>query len=104
MISFNFKVGKSFLENDHRITIPRASKAQLEKQGLDEDNVAIVCPDGFTMAGRIYYSTSSWGPYYQLECRNGYGGDPLTRLKIGQLLKVEIKRIDTQVVVKLRLA
>lgn len=97
MISFRFKVGNAFLNYLHRpITIPKSqvSYKDIEAEQLHSDNVRVICPNGERMAGGIIYATAGYGPYYQIKIE-GKENDPLTRLKIGEVLNVVIERIGS---------
>jgi hypothetical protein len=105
-IDFRFKVGKAFQNSNRRpITVPRTqvNYALLEKEMQDmDDKLAIICPDGARISGYMYSGTSSRGQYYQIEM-HGYENDPLSRLKMGAWLNVEVMRIDSQVQINLTL-
>jgi hypothetical protein len=104
VISFEFTVNQSVLGYPNRpITIPKRLYGRLEQEILrDEDDIVVVCPDGTPMTGYIHSSTAGYGPYYQIRVRRGYPGDPISQLRIGRPITVEIERIRNEVHVKLR--
>ncbi len=102
MVQFPFRVNKSFRRYvRHPITVRMGVLAQLLAEGLDEDDVSIIAPDGQQFSGAIYHSHNNHCEYYQIVVRGGYHGDTLSQSPIGLPLSVEISRTGGRVLVRL---
>mgnify|MGYP001159379590 CR=1 FL=1 len=107
MISFFFKVNKSFLEyTNHPITIPRENNSQLIKEvyggnGRRTIPVHITPPEGRNLAGEIYYGVSGYGGYYQIKALGDYPGYYLGDLQIGNVVFITINMAGNKTVVKI---
>ena len=101
MISFTFKINKSFLQNpSHPITIPKSSVDYKIINAMDKaltDSV-IVCPDSTKIKGRIYSGMAGYGPYFQIQMQ-GYSRDPLFQLEKKELLLVQIQNTDNKTII-----
>lgn len=102
MVQFEFTVGNAFRNSAyHPITIPKRHYGDLVRQGLDQDDVAIVGPDGQPFTGQIYRGIAGWGEYFQIRARNGHVRDELARLQLDQVLLVNISEWHGRVRVQL---
>jgi hypothetical protein len=104
MVRFKFRVNSSFLGYPHRpITVPRGQVdyGVFDSEGLDADNLRVICPEGERMSGRVVYSKAGYGPYYQIKIY-GAQNDPLSRLQFGQSLIVEIEKVRELVEIRLK--
>ncbi len=94
MISFNFKVNKSFLDNrSHPITIPKSEVdyEKIKNLNVESSPVTIICHDSSKLSGKIYRGVAGYGLYYQIRM-NGYAGDPLYEIGLGKKLNVQIQK------------
>jgi hypothetical protein len=104
MVKFPFRIGKAFLDYRwHPITIPKAHYKRLEQEGLAVDSVSIDSPFGATH-GKIYYGRAGYGPFYQIQMHRGNTHDPMTEFKLGQIIAVELEKVEKLVSVALRIA
>ena len=104
MVKFPFRIGKSFLDYRwHPITIPKAYYKQLEQERLAVDSVLIDSPFG-TTHGKIYYGRAGFGPFYQIQMDGGHTHDPMMEFKLGQIIAVELERVEKLIRVTLRIA
>jgi hypothetical protein len=101
MISFIFRVNKSFLEySAHPITVPNSKTKLLIKEiygGMGERNQEIkILPPGSRriLDGHIYYGVTNDHPYYQIKVLGSYPSDYFGHLKIGKSLLVKIEKQD----------
>jgi hypothetical protein len=97
MQRFNFKVNSSFLSwPSHPITVPKTQidYLKLEKEGLDQGTLRVVCPDGTTVSGDMYSGTAGYGPYYQIRMVVPQNHSVL-KLPIGSRLSVELERVNS---------
>lgn len=107
MITFFFKVGKSFLKySNHPITIPREHYKCLEREiysgsGKRTIFVRISPPKGRLLDGEIYYGVASYGPYYQIKVLGAYPSDYFGDLQIGEILGVTIQDSEGEVKIKI---
>jgi hypothetical protein len=101
-LKFPFTVNSTFQRySSHPITIPKIHHDQLVSLGLVSENVVISCQYG-TANGHVYYGVSGWGPYYQILVRGGNrADDPLANFALGQLLLVEMEKVNDAVQVRL---
>lgn len=105
MISFNFKVNKSFLQNSkHPITIPKSSVDYGIIENMDTmlSKAIIVCPDSTKLQGRVYSGRAGYGPYFQIQMQ-GDARDPLYKIEKGQNLLVQIQKTEENVLIFLTL-
>ena len=96
-INFDFEIGKSFLNYcSHPITIPREFYLFMDIQGIiKKQDATILFPDGSVATGYIHYSKAGWGEYHQIRVRNPYSGIGISKLKVGDMIRVEIyKDVD----------
>jgi hypothetical protein len=114
-VTFAFTIGAAFLNPayGHPITIPKECHKGvteiLRKEGLNlPAEAAFVCHDGSQMRGRIRYGpeekAGEFGAYYQISARGGSWWDPISRLRIGQRLMVEVSGMGGRVGVSIHLA
>jgi len=91
MITFEFKINKSFLNYpSHPITVPK----MFNEWFLDEPlgaRALISCPYG-SMDCVVYPGEAGWGTYYQIRVTSRETFDPLSKFLLGQRVMVEIKR------------
>jgi len=101
MISFDFKVNKSFLQHStHPITIPKSSVdygiVKTMETALAE--AIIVCPDSTKLKGKIYSGQAGYGPYYQIQMQ-GYASDSLYKIEKGIILQVQIQKTENKLLI-----
>lgn len=107
MITFFFRVGKSFLKySNHPITIPRENNSSLVKDiyggsGKKTIKANVIPPKGRILDGEIYYGIANWGEYYQIKVLGQYPSDYFGHLKIGELLGITIKKADNNITVRI---
>jgi hypothetical protein len=90
-VTFNFQINRSFLTGSHPLTIPKEYYSFLDFHGIvAKKNMTIVFPDGSTAVGYIYHGRAGYGAYRQIKIRNAYTGQGLSRLRVGDVVKVEI--------------
>lgn len=95
MVSFLFRVNRSFLEYAaHPITVPssQVDYARIRSELLCGD-ATIVLPNGERIAGVIYCGTAGYGPYYQLRMRQP-DGESAQAFQAGDLVRVDLARRD----------
>ena len=105
MISFDFKVNKSFLQNpSHPITIPKSSVDYkiIESMDVVSFDAIIICPDSTKWKGKIYQGIAGYGPYYQIRME-GYAQDPLYKIEKNKNLLIQIQESKTNVLIFLTL-
>lgn len=102
-VTFTFQINKSFLEySNHPITIPREFYPDMDIHGITEtDEATMILPDGSITSAYIHYSTSSYGPYYQIRIRSGYSGGGIAALKIGDRITVEMENQNNKIIIGL---
>lgn len=59
---------------------------------IKKQKATILFPDGSAVAGYIHHSKAGWGEYYQIRVRNPYSGTGISKLKVGDVVRVEIYR------------
>ena len=104
MQRFRFKVNSSFLSwPSHPITVPRSQidYIALEREGLHEGSLRVVCLDGTTVNGEMYSGTAGFGPYYQIKMVVPKA-HALLELPIGYRLLVEMESANNIRWVRLR--
>jgi hypothetical protein len=90
---FEFTVNHSLCNYPyHPITVPILQHHDLVSQGLDQDDLTLVGPDGQKFTGRIRRGIAGWGKFFQIVIRNGHPHDELVLLPMGQSLLVGISR------------
>lgn len=103
MITFKFKVGKSFLKyTNHPITIPRAYNKKLVEEiydgtGKNTIKVRITTPTERIIDGEIYYGIAGWGPFYQIKVLGNYPSDYFGNIQMGDVLNIAIKKGDINI-------
>ena len=102
-ITFDFKINKSFLKYPaHPITIPREFYIFLDIHGIiEKQDATVVFPDGSSALGYIYHGTAGWGEFYQIKIRSSYSGIGIGELKVGDLIKVEIYKVEEKTRIEL---
>jgi len=102
-ITFDFKINKSFLGYpNHPLTIPKEFYSFLDIHGIKiNQDATVVFPDGSTATGYIHYSKAGWGEYYQIRIRTPYSGVGISRFKVGDIIKVEIFKVDENIRIEL---
>jgi len=94
MISFQFNVGKAFVNyKNHPITIPKNFYEDLKKEGLttEHQEISIICPDGKKAYGHIYSSSAGFGFFYQISFHS-ISSNPVESLKVGDRIQVDITK------------
>lgn len=104
MISFNFKVNKTFLEGNHPITIPKSVEQSVIKEiycGTAKRNlkVDILTQSGRKLEGHIYYGCRT-NDYYQLRVLGDYPSDYFGHLKLNKIINISIERTGEKVLVR----
>lgn len=90
-VTFNFQVNRSFLTGSHPLTIPREYYSFLDLHRIfKKKDMTVVFPDGSTAVGYIYHGTAGYGKYRQIKIRNAYAGQGLSKLRVGDVVKIEI--------------
>ncbi len=96
-VTFKFVINKSYLKySAHPLTIPKEYYSYLDMHNIAASiDMPVVFPDGSNATGYIYHgSTPERGPYRQIKIRNPYSGEGLASLKDGDVIKVEIFKVD----------
>lgn len=103
MIEFDFKLGSAFLKPKvgYRRPITLESK---DRENVccspiaNSKNIQVICPDGNSMTGYIYFGRNNAGEYEygQIEIR-GHENDPLAQLHIGEIIKVRIYENENKI-------
>jgi hypothetical protein len=89
------KYAQHYLEQtgsgSHPLTIPKEYYSFLDYHGIvEKKDMTVVFPDGSTAVGYIYHGTAGYGKYRQIKIRNAYAGQGLSKMQVGDMVKVEI--------------
>lgn len=101
MISFDFKVNKSFLQSSfHPITIPKSSVdyKKIKAMEVEAFSAIIVCPDSTKLKGKIYSGVAGYGQYYQIRME-GNSKDPLYGIEKNKVLHVQIQQAESSIII-----
>lgn len=99
MIDFDFEVNSSFLTWPHRpITIPIECYERLKGSSIKAGvkNMGIICPDGSSRDGSIFYGFNTTTDYYQIKIRR-HKNDSLAQLNLGDIIKVKIYENENKI-------
>jgi len=113
-ITFSFRVNASFLNDSvstskrkyhYPVTIPIDYNGRLDEfPDLRNRRIAIIGPDGSEFKGRLQYSHSSTGPYYQITISSSNFCDTARQFKLGEIINVTVNFEGNYVVVTLNAA
>jgi rubredoxin len=104
MISFEFKVGKTFVDyRNHPITVRTRFNSTMNEYMLGKSRykASIACPDGKQISGHIYSSYNNGAHYYQITFHSKKTSPSIESLKVHNKLKVEIDKVKDEIIVTL---